>query len=217
MAHVDDIVDLTQRAIDVYFSNPQKNLRTVFIQIDDLCELGMKSYLKKIDGRWSPKNSNNRFKTFFDIINEVKEYEKSDKVNNLLEEFLNRRELRNEFFHNQDHMGLTLEDKTCLKCFLDLFELMEFLHEDFLNRVKATPIGKVQLNLILLLYKAHSDSKLYRQIRNVLKNKRSNSPSKRVKARGQHLIEADDVGYQWILINHEAEELLQELEPLISD
>ena len=44
MSRLDDLVDLIQSANDVYLINPARNVRSAYIQIDDLCELTMKSW-----------------------------------------------------------------------------------------------------------------------------------------------------------------------------
>lgn len=46
MSRVDDLKDLIRTANEIYLINPQRNARTAFIQIDDLCELAMKSWLQ---------------------------------------------------------------------------------------------------------------------------------------------------------------------------
>ena len=46
MSRLDDLIDLIQSANEVYLINPKRNARLAFIQIDDLCELAMKSWLQ---------------------------------------------------------------------------------------------------------------------------------------------------------------------------
>ncbi|RYX82133.1 hypothetical protein EON83_20655 [bacterium] len=45
MSRLKDILDLLESANDFYFVNPHRNVRAVYIQIDDICELTMKSWL----------------------------------------------------------------------------------------------------------------------------------------------------------------------------
>lgn len=46
MSRVSDLLDLIQNANDFYLINPLRNVRSVYIQIDDLCELALKSWLQ---------------------------------------------------------------------------------------------------------------------------------------------------------------------------
>jgi len=46
MSRVDDLIDLIQSANEIYLINPARNVRSAYIQIDDLCELVMKSWLQ---------------------------------------------------------------------------------------------------------------------------------------------------------------------------
>ena len=46
MSRINDLLDLIQNTNDFYLMNPARNVRSVYIQIDDLCELAMKSWLQ---------------------------------------------------------------------------------------------------------------------------------------------------------------------------
>jgi len=46
MSRVSDLIDLIQNVNDFYLVNPSRNGRSVYIQVDDLCELAMKSWLQ---------------------------------------------------------------------------------------------------------------------------------------------------------------------------
>ena len=46
MSRITDILDLIQNTNDFYLVNPARNVRSVYIQVDDLCELAMKSWLQ---------------------------------------------------------------------------------------------------------------------------------------------------------------------------
>jgi len=46
MSRVSDLIDLIQNVNDFYLINPLRNGRSVYIQVDDLCELAMKSWLQ---------------------------------------------------------------------------------------------------------------------------------------------------------------------------
>ncbi|MEX0267816.1 hypothetical protein AB3R30_01615 [Leptolyngbyaceae cyanobacterium UHCC 1019] len=55
MSRLDDLIDLLQSANEIYLINPSRNVRSAFIQVDDLCELAMKSWLQ-IDTELRQKN-----------------------------------------------------------------------------------------------------------------------------------------------------------------
>jgi hypothetical protein len=46
MSRESDLVDLIKTANEIYLVNPSGNVRSAYIQIDDVCELIMKSYLQ---------------------------------------------------------------------------------------------------------------------------------------------------------------------------
>ncbi|NWJ46046.1 MAG: hypothetical protein HXX08_09230 [Chloroflexi bacterium] len=52
MSHIDDLIELIQTTNEIYLLNvnPERHVKSVFIQIDDLCELTLKSWLIKDSG-----------------------------------------------------------------------------------------------------------------------------------------------------------------------
>lgn len=46
MSRLDDLIDLMQSACETYLVNPARNVRSAYIQVDNLCELAMKTWLQ---------------------------------------------------------------------------------------------------------------------------------------------------------------------------
>lgn len=54
MSREADLLSLISTANEIYLSNPANNARSAYIQIDDLCELILKSYLQANVKDWLP-------------------------------------------------------------------------------------------------------------------------------------------------------------------
>ncbi|AKB19529.1 hypothetical protein [Methanosarcina sp. WWM596] len=219
MAYIHDLIDLIKNANDIYLVSPSNNVRSAYIQIDDLCELTMKSWLqsntkynhksciedleklgllknpthtnsfqkfirnevdqtqlenslgigrdeskkKQLDGvlskyrsffTWSPEYSAGQFKSFYNIVDEIKArkpFEQNNELYHILKNILDRRTHRNNFFHNQDQMGLTVDQNKCLDAFLDLYALNSLLFEDeFEQTIEGDYVFLAQMAVINL-------------------------------------------------------------------
>jgi len=238
MSRLDDLVDLIQSANDVYLINPERNVRSAFIQIDDLCELTMKSWLQSetfarqrqcvtaletagvvntdahrsrmrhffsgtIDlstllaklgitagssleaalnaalavhqplTDWSANSAPGMFKNFDNLVMEVKGI-RSTPVHQTLHDALDRieerRGNRNDFFHDQNKSGLTVDGPSCLSAFIDLYRLNELLYgQEFIDRIKANAVVKAQIAVINLRLLSGTTSKVADPYHEVLK------------------------------------------------
>ena len=76
----------------------------------------------------------------------------------LLDDALHRHQLRNKFYHDHHHSGLTIDDDKCLRALCGMFDLMEYLFPgtptkdsfEFLvrsNKVVRCQIGVLRLKL----------------------------------------------------------------------
>ncbi len=160
MSRIADLVELIQSANDVYLANPERNVRFAYIQIDQLCELILKIWLQNNISGWNPvshqRNGKDYYKGFNTLIQEIIQSTSGNtSLHTLLNEFQARRDKRNNFFHNQDLAGLTVQPKECLQAFCDLYQLMEMLFSnEYKIAVNKEPIIKTQIAIIRL--KNHS-------------------------------------------------------------
>ncbi|MEO1255989.1 MAG: hypothetical protein AAFY41_14055, partial [Bacteroidota bacterium] len=157
MSRLDDLLDLTRTACDVYLINPDRNRRSAYIQIDDICELAMKSWLQANVANWSAMKSTNRYKNFHDIIKEVKGQTtgKTD-LHDLLDQIQTHRDNRNHFFHDQKQSGLTIDDRRCQDAFVGLFGLLRHLYgSDFEDMVQVDTVLQAYIAIFRLRNTGH--------------------------------------------------------------
>jgi hypothetical protein len=145
MPRIDDLLNLIQSANDIYLVNPSRNVRMAYIQIDNLCELVMKSWLQENISDWSPvshsRGGRDYYKGFWKLADEVIQNNSDTELSEILERIKSRRENRNIFFHNHNLSGLTVNDQQCLGAFCDLYDLTEILFSStFSNETKANHI-----------------------------------------------------------------------------
>ncbi|MBW4553239.1 MAG: hypothetical protein KME35_19315 [Aphanocapsa sp. GSE-SYN-MK-11-07L] len=104
---------------------------------------------------WSANNPSSR-NTFDTVINEVKVFFPSSTsgtshpVSDLLDEALQRHTTRNKFYHNHHQTGLTIDDDKCLRALCGLFDLMEHLFHDFIDKVKQNHTVRCQIGVLRL-------------------------------------------------------------------
>lgn len=174
MARIDDLIDLIQTANDIYLINPARNTRSAYIQIDDLCELGMKSYLQKNVAKWSPishqHNGRDFFKSFPQVTNEIRTaFAGNAAFADLLDRIEARRDNRNRFFHDQNQAGLTVDDLNCLLAFNDLYALMSGLFlPQFAQTLQANPVVQAQVAVVKLRLRSYKASMIHDHYLNVL-------------------------------------------------
>jgi hypothetical protein len=167
MSRVDDLIALVQSANDAYLVNPSRNARMAYIQIDDICELAIKSWLQAHVQNWTPvshqHNGRDYYKGFPTIINEVRNATPGNQaLHALLNRFEDRREKRNHFFHNQDLSGLTVTEEECVRAFCDLYDLLEMLYgNDFVTGLESNRIARAQIVIIRLKREGYETQWVY--------------------------------------------------------
>jgi hypothetical protein len=155
MSRLDDLIGLMRSAHYAYLVNPARNVRLAYIQIDDLAELSIKTWLQENVAGWSPishqHNGRDYFKGFRTIVNEVQIHNAVNAtLPALLPRFLGRRDNRNHFFHDHNMAALTVTEEECLRAFCDLYQLLVELFPDYGDKLKANRIAYVQATYIRL-------------------------------------------------------------------
>ncbi|VEP13979.1 hypothetical protein H1P_230043 [Hyella patelloides LEGE 07179] len=70
-----------------------------------------------------------------------------------------RRDNRNNFFHNHEQSGLTVNQEKCLQAFLDLYKMMKFLFgRNFTQAIQANSVVKAQIILMKLRARSYKTS-----------------------------------------------------------
>ena len=243
MSRLDDLIDLMQSACETYLINPSRNGRAAYIQVDNLCELAMKTWLYEdskqrqkqclvdlnaqkmattakqkgnLIGYFERKNSvaitiselgftaqstqaiefnritslhnqpepeeplfdwqshdpPTRPKSFHDVLREVEARHTqvtphTATMQAALTRIQERRDKRNQFFHDPSLSGLTVSDEACQYAFLDFDCLAACLFPaDYPDRIKSNPV--VRAHLVILRLKHRSEhtrlaTEFYRQ------------------------------------------------------
>lgn len=104
---------------------------------------------------WSANNPSAR-NTFDTVINEVKTFFSpsasgvAHPASDLLDEALQRHTTRNKFYHDHHQTGLTIDDDKCLRALCGVFDLMEHLFPDFIDKVKQNHTVRCQIGVLRL-------------------------------------------------------------------
>lgn len=104
---------------------------------------------------WSANNPGAR-NTFDTVINEVKAFFPpstsgvAHPASDLLDEALQRHTTRNKFYHDHQQTGLTIDDDKCLRALCGMFDLMEHLFPDFIDKVKQNHTVRCQIGVLRL-------------------------------------------------------------------
>lgn len=175
MSRLDDLIDLMRSAHDAYLVNPARNVRLAYIQIDDLAELSIKTWLQENVAGWSPishqYSGRDYFKGFRTIVNEVRTHNAANAtLPVLLPRFLDRRENRNHFFHDHNMAALTVTEEECLRAFCDLYQLLAELFPDYGDKLKANRIAYAQVIIIRLKQGGLTEERLTEYCRKGLEN-----------------------------------------------
>ena len=125
--------------MEIFFSSRtgRHYFKTAFILCDDYVELLSKLWLKENINDWKDTKTNNGFKKFPQILNEVKDGMKGHchpdehrRIIKLAERMKERRRRRNEFFHSTHLLDLDVSKRVCVEAFCDLTEFGELLFGD---------------------------------------------------------------------------------------
>ncbi len=215
MSRESDLVDLIKPANEIYLVNPASNARSAYIQIDDLCELIMKSYLQANVNAWSPishqDHGRDQFKSFWTIIGEVRQQLPGNQiVSDLLDHILERRTNRNRFFHDHQMSGLTVTDEHCLQSFCDLYALFHALFPTALNS-HATPMLRAQVGAIHALKDCAQDPALRQRYNGIVSQWRHEEQPLTLRAKGEVRIKFSNLAYDYCVIHYYADRFFDEL------
>lgn len=134
--YCEEKIDVNELCGELGQANPNQ-LQTVLSSYPDL-------------NHWSA-NKPESFKEYGDVVDEVKqEFISVPSVLQLLDEALLRHITRNKFYHDHHQAGLTINDAKCLRALCEMFELMEKLFPDFLDKIKFNHDVRCQIGVLRL-------------------------------------------------------------------
>ncbi len=215
MSRAKDLIDLIMTANEIYLVNPDKNIRSAYIQIDDLCELVMKSYLQENINNWSPishqHNGRDYFKGFRTITGEIRgQFPNDQNLIDLLSRIDGRRDNRNGFFHDQNQAALTVSKVHCLQAFCDLYELMNILFPNAFT-LNATPTLRAQIAAIRACKDCEHDAAKKQIYNEILDNWRSRDGGRSIKAKGELPVKFPNLAYEYCVIHYYSTEFCDAL------
>lgn len=130
------LVDEIGSGMEIYYSSrlSGRYLKTAFILCDDYVELISKLWLVENVNGWMDKKGNGSFKSFQQILNDVKDSKNGhchpsehQRIVELTHRIKERRTRRNEFFHSTHLLDLSVNKRRCVEAFCDLIEFGELL------------------------------------------------------------------------------------------
>jgi hypothetical protein len=215
MSRESDLVDLIKTANEIYLVNPTANARSAYIQIDDLCELIMKSYLQASINAWSPishqHSGRDYFKGFWTITAEVRQQLPGNQiVSDLLDRIEGRRTNRNRFFHDHQMSGLTVTDDHCLQSFCDLYSLFHTLFPTALTS-HATPVLRAQVGAIHALKDCAQDPAKKQQYNSIISTWRNEEQPLTLRGKGELKLKFSNLAYEYCVIHYYADRFFDEL------
>lgn len=105
---------------------------------------------------WSANEPDN-FRNYPEVVRDVKSFFPSGhSVLLMLDAAADRHKVRNKFYHDHQHTGLTIDDDKCLRALCDMFSLMEQLFTDFRAKILANNTVRCQIGVLRLKLAAHS-------------------------------------------------------------
>jgi hypothetical protein len=153
---------------------------------------------------WKPTKVDGNFKSFANIISEVKDRKPisvSPNLHFILNRMEERRENRNNFFHNQNLTGLTTTEEQCLQAFCDLYELMDNLFPDWIAQ-HATPLLLAQMGAIKARKNTINDAGRRQKYNDLLSNWPNREERPNLRARGEIKIKFTGWVYEYCVIHY---------------
>jgi hypothetical protein len=191
------------------------NVRSAYIQIDDLCELIMKSFLQINVSTWSAvshqHNGRDYFKGFWTITNEVRQQLPGNQmVSDILDRIEDRRTNRNRFFHDHQMSGLTVTDDHCLQSFCDLYALFHALFPSALTS-HATPVLRAQVGAIHALKDCAQDPSKRQRYNSIISMWRNEERPLTLRGKGELKLKFSNLAYEYCVIHYYADKFFDEL------
>lgn len=190
------LVDEICAGVEIYYTGRTggQYLKTAFILCDDYSELVSKLFLLTDDPQWTDKKANNRFKTYHNVIQDVKAVFTSkmavqlQKVNDLQGAMTSRHERRNDFFHSASLLDLSVTSRNCVEAFCDLLQFGEILFGTDWRTALESCRNLATLEVMLQLEKlAFSDPSVTPKMNKILQNWPRNTQNN--KKKGAHMAE----------------------------
>ena len=207
-ASVDDIALLSSNILDIFLCRPETNCRLCFIQVDDVIELGLKTWLHLNVAGWTPEDpSRSRpgrpyYKSFATVVSEVRSTTGlSTGVPPILTRAENRRSQRNSFFHDHNQAGLTIENRRCIEAIIDMLDLFENLFPDFKDKICRYTQEQAQYKLMRLRGYALNNAGILELLRQHFRDaQRSHPPHPSVSLRGNRIVSFGNhsPSYEWL-------------------
>jgi hypothetical protein len=218
MSRTDDLIDLLRATNDILLVNEVQNVRSAYIQVDDLCELALKSFLQATVPNWDPTDGvtargQPRFKGFWTVANEVLiQCPGNARLHELLDEFKDRREARNHFFHDHALAGLTVTPEKCFDALCDLYELLSLLFVDFTRKVENNIILKTQMAVIRVKREAWRNGGVNNRYQAILSEWANGENSRYLPRQGVVLLRHPCMGFEFSAIYLDARGVYEALE-----
>ncbi|WP_321471410.1 hypothetical protein [uncultured Paludibaculum sp.] len=207
-ASIEDVASLCNNVIDIFLCRPDSNCRLCFIQVDDVVELGIKTWLQTNVAGWTAEDATRStparpyYKSFRAVVGELRgQPGLPTHVPGILARVEARRDMRNRFFHDHNQAGLTVEYRRCLEALIDLLDLFEALFADFKATVCRYTPEQAQYKLLRLRSHGLNNPGLYELMRRFFERSERGYPEQtgirragnRVVSHGSH-----SPGYEWL-------------------
>lgn len=206
-ASIEDLASLCSGTLDLYLYRPHGNARITFIQIDDLVELALKSWLQVNVKGWThidhaKPDGTEFFKGFRKVVQEVRGAATlPPEIDELLNAVEARRNVRNRFFHDHNQTGLTVDDRRVLEAIRDMLNLLEKLFPNMKPLLCRYATEHAQYKLIRMRIHALHDAGVSELLRRFFQSYLRRHPeSTRIGRAGRRVISHGDasVSYEWL-------------------
>lgn len=179
--------------VEIYYTGRTggQYIKTAFILCDDYTELIAKLFLLTNIKSWSDEKSKDRYKNYYDIMEEVENEVKTNlsselsKIQALQSSMKTRRKRRNDFFHSTKLLDLGVAHRNCIESFCDLFEYGEILFQsNWRNVLEATRNLETFEVLFKLENSSFSDPSITTKVNEIFQEFPRNTPKKYIKSKG---------------------------------
>ncbi len=216
------LMDEICAGVEIYYTGRTggQYLKTAFILCDDYSELVSKLFLLTGNAQWTDKKSNNHFKNYQDVLQDVesvvceKMLGKLQWMKELQAAMMNRRKRRNDFFHSTSLLDLSVTQRNCVEAFCDLLEYGEILFgTDWRTALEASR-NLSTFEIMLQLEKlAFSDPSIIPKVSKILQDWPRNTQNN--KKKGAHVAKYPEDLHLRLCVTCGGRELRDKLKTLI--
>jgi hypothetical protein len=217
------LVDEICAGVEIYFTGRTggQYLKTSFILCDDYSELVSKLFLLDDNPQWTDRKSNNSFKNYHDVMQDVKAVITVKRaihlqmVNDLQDAMTTRHKRRNDFFHSAGLLDLSVTARNCVESFCDLLEYgVILLGTDWRTALESCR-NLATLEVMLQLEKlAFSDPSITPKVNNILHDWPRNR--EKLKKTGVHVAEYPEDLHFRLCVTCGGKDLRDKLKSLIT-